>query len=675
VGSSSKASAWQSSETNRFLTQELATPPGEIPTVPDASKMSLPKKFFSERLSLIGVRHPVIQMNLLDSPVSMHYQDSSIFSARKGKVLDVNSTGRSNIVATPITTTRIWFSHITRRLSIHQKIAYGYILSISLAVMGTGVGLIVGEYYDDKGVEQFSVAHERYERLDQLEKAVLQVKLHQQQLMIAAEKNTLQPKEIQELQESIAEANTQLSLLKVNLKTYQGIPGDYIAELKTFMQVGEQAINSYTELLQLLVQKVNTSNSTSSKIQGQKQILQEIINIKQSTNVEKISQRLEHLVHTTVTQEEQAKATFRRAKVLRLVIIVVSMILSVAIAMALALYTSRAIAHPIQAVTKIAKQTTEEGNFALQAPVMSDDEIGVLATSLNQLIQQVAAQIRELKQAQAQLIQGEKMSSLGQMVAGIAHEINNPVNFIYANLDYANNYTEDLLELISLYQQYYPQPVPEIKNKIEHADVEFIREDLPKIISSMHRGAERIRQIILSLRTFCHLDEAEMKSVNINQGLDKTLLLLNHRINKGIEAIKQYGSLPAIECYPAQLNQVFWHIISNSIDELLAHKDLLSQPQILIQTQLVSSEQIEVRIRDNGMGIDPEIIDKIFDPFFTTKPVGEGTGMGLAICYQIVEKHRGTIQVFSELGSGTEFVVTLPIEHHSTHTADFNSQL
>ena len=594
----------------------------------------------------------------------MHYQDSSIFPTRKGKVLDANSTGRSNIVATAIATTRIWFSHITRRLSIHQKITYGYILSISIAVLGTGVGLIVGEYYDDKGVKQFSVAHERYERLDRLEKAVLRVKLHQQQLMIAAEKNTLQPTNIQQLQESITEANAQLSLLKENLKTDRNLPADYAADLKLFMQVGQRAIVSYTELLQLLLEKVNASNSTSQTIQHQKQILQEMIEINKSTNLEKFSQTLEQLVRTTIKQEEQAKATFRRAKVLRSIVIVVSMILSVAIAMALALHTSRAIAYPIKAVTKVAKQTTEEGNFELQAPVMSDDEIGVLATSLNQLIQQVATQIRELKQAQAQLIQGEKMSSLGQMVAGIAHEINNPVNFIYANLSHANDYTQELLEIIQLYQQYYPQPEPEIKNRIEDAELDFIGEDLPKIISSMHTGAERIRQIILSLRNFCHLDEAEMKQVDINEGINNTLLLLNHRLNQGIEIIHQYDTLPLVECYPAQLNQVFWHIITNAIDELLSHHQLSFHPQILIQTKLVNDQQVEVRIRDNGKGISSKIKEKIFDPFFTTKSVGEGTGMGLAICYQIVEKHRGQIQVISQLGQGTEFVVSLPVQHN-----------
>jgi signal transduction histidine kinase len=430
------------------------------------------------------------------------------------------------------------------------------------------------------------------------------------------------------------------------------------------LQVCGREVDSYTQLLESLLEKVTIPKPTQQDIAARDQILQEIINGKQGARVEQLSQTLEALVDSTDVQEKKAGATFRRAKLLRLTIIIVSMVLSMAIAMALALYTSRAIARPIKAVTKVAKQATQESNFELQAPVTSDDEIGVLATSLNQLIQQVATQIRELKQAQAQLIQGEKMSSLGQMVAGIAHEINNPVNFIYANLNYANDYTQELLEILQLYQQYYPQPVPEIKNRIEDVEIDFIGEDLPKIISSMHTGAERIRQIILSLRNFCHLDEAEMKSVQINEGINNTLLLLNHRLNPGIKLIHQYEKLPLVECYPAQLNQVFWHIISNAIDELLSHHQLSCEPQILIQTKLVNDKEVEVRIRDNGKGISPKIKEKIFDPFFTTKPVGEGTGMGLAICYQIVEKHQGKIQVISQLGQGTEFVVTLPIQHH-----------
>jgi signal transduction histidine kinase len=375
---------------------------------------------------------------------------------------------------------------------------------------------------------------------------------------------------------------------------------------------------------------------------------------------EQLSKSLEQLVNSISEQRQQAENSFKKAKVLRVMIIITSMALSMAIALALAFYTSRAIARPIKAVTNVAKRATQEGNFELQAPVTTEDEVGVLATSLNQLIQQVATQIQELKQAQAQLIQSEKMSSLGQMVAGIAHEINNPVNFIYGNLEYANDYTQELLELVHLYQRHYPQPVTEIQNKLKDVDLDFLREDLPKVLSSLHVGAERIRQIVLSLRHFSHLDEAEMKQVDIYQEIDNTLLIMSHRLNSNIEVIKQYESLALIECYPAQLNQVFMNILSNAIDELLAHNEF-AHKQIVIQTRLLDDNQIEVRIRDNGPGIAPEIQDKIFDPFFTTKPVGQGTGMGLAICYQIVEKHHGKIEVISELGQGAEFVVTLPV--------------
>ena len=588
----------------------------------------------------------------------MHYQDSGIFPPQKGKTFQMKSILKPKLIATA----GIWFNGLTRRLSIHQKIAYGYVLSISIAVLGTGAGLIVGEHYDNKAVAQFGIAQKRYELLDHLEKAVWEVKLHQQQLFIASRNKALQQKEINQLQASITQANQLLKELQVNLKDYSDVPEDYAVTLKRFLQVCDHEIDSYNQLLHLLPQNVNNSRSSPQEIQQQQQILQEIIKGKQATKFEHLSETLDDLVKSTITQEKQAANTFKQAKVWRLIIILVSMVLSILIAVALAFYTSCAIARPIKAVTNVAKRATQESNFELQAPVTSSDEIGVLAASLNQLIQQVATQISELKQAQAQLIHGEKMSSLGQMVAGIAHEINNPVNFIYANIDYVNKYTKDLLEVVYLYQQFCPQPSPEITNKIEDTDLDFINQDLPKIMASMHTGTERIRQIILSLRTFCHLDEAEMKKVDIHEGIDNTLLILNHRINRGIAVIKQYGRLPLIECYPAQLNQVFWHIISNAIDELLAHKEL-SRPQIFIQTKLVNSDEVEVRIRDNGMGIAPEIKDKIFDPFFTTKPVGEGTGMGLAICYQIVEKHHGKIQLISELGQGVEFIITLPREY------------
>lgn len=277
-----------------------------------------------------------------------------------------------------------------------------------------------------------------------------------------------------------------------------------------------------------------------------------------------------------------------------------------------------------------------------------------------QQAQQLEQALQELRQTQSQLIHTEKMSSLGQLVAGVAHEINNPVNFISGNLNHVREYTQDLLALIKLYQQHYPSSAPEIQDRIEEIDLNFITEDLPKILSSMKSGASRIHQIVVSLRSFSHLDEAGLKPIDIHQGIDNTLNTINHRLNSEIKVIKKYGNLPKIDCYPAQLNQVFLNIINNAIDALQESKQ--DCKQIVIETQNFDINQIKVSIKDNGSGIPLEIQSKLFDPFFTTKPVGQGSGLGLSICYQIIEKHSGSIEVISELGGGTEFIISLPVK-------------
>jgi signal transduction histidine kinase len=279
--------------------------------------------------------------------------------------------------------------------------------------------------------------------------------------------------------------------------------------------------------------------------------------------------------------------------------------------------------------------------------------------------------MQDLRCTQAQLIQTEKLSSIGQMIAGVAHEINNPVSFIYGNLPHANQYIKDLLNLIDLYQQHYPHPAPAIQDVKETINFDFLVEDLPKLLSSMKIGADRIRQIVLSLRNFSRLDEAERKPVDLHEGIDNTLLLLKHRLKaKGdrpdIQVIKEYGQLPLVECYAGQLNQVFMNLLSNAIDALeesVVGNEEQPSPCIWIHTEVQDDGRVAIRIADNGTGITEEARQRIFDPFFTTKPVGKGTGLGLSISYQIVvEKHGGQLQCFSNPNQGTEFLIQMPIQ-------------
>jgi len=397
-------------------------------------------------------------------------------------------------------------------------------------------------------------------------------------------------------------------------------------------------------------------------------------------------------------------------------IIATSVVLSVLVAYLL----SRWLGAPITKLHRTAQQVRDR-DFSARVNLNSNDELGLLAETFNDMVTEIrtyagsledknreletrveqrTAQLQEkatqleqtlfeLQRTQIQMMQSERMSSLGQLVAGVAHEINNPVNFIHGNLAHVQNYAQNLLNIVHLYQKHYPNPVHEIQTEAAEIDLEFLQADLVKILTSMKLGTDRIHRIVVSLRNFSRIDEAEFKVVNIHEGIDSTLLILRHRLHDHadyptINMIREYGELPLVECYPGQLNQVFMNILSNAIDavEELGAKNQNPdwQPTIAIATQVIPPTHpdslpslapntylrcpsIRICITDNGCGIPTHVKERIFDPFFTTKPIGKGTGMGLSISYQIItEKHKGKLECFSNSHQGTVFVIQIPIQ-------------
>ncbi|MCU0544460.1 MAG: ATP-binding protein [Oscillatoriaceae cyanobacterium Prado104] len=339
--------------------------------------------------------------------------------------------------------------------------------------------------------------------------------------------------------------------------------------------------------------------------------------------------------------------------------------------------------------------------------LLSELQIHELATvamresqaQLRHQAQQLELALQELQRTQTQLIQTEKMSSLGQLVAGVAHEINNPIGFIYSNLHHAKEYSQSLMKMLELYQQHSPEPIPEIAAEAAEIELDYVIEDLPKVFNSMQQGAERIRDIVLSLRNFCRLDEAQMKSVNIHDGIDNTIMLLQNQLKgkpgqPAISLEKEYSELPLVQCYPGQLNQVFMNIVVNAIyaiheennsknnnpksqetsgksEQNINSTDSVSSvyesqyptPTIRIRTELIDKNNVVIRIYDSGQGMTEDVRKRLFDPFFTTKPVGQGTGLGLSISYEIVvNQHGGKLQCTSEPGKGTEFAIEIPVK-------------
>ncbi|HLP92180.1 MAG TPA: ATP-binding protein [Nostocaceae cyanobacterium] len=552
-----------------------------------------------------------------------------------------------------------WPKKLFHQLSIRQKIVCGYGLSLGMAILGITAGLVIGDRYYQAARNKMIIADEESHLFNNLQGELLEIHTHQQELLtLLAKKQAVKPI-ITNFNQHLDHSEKLLSELEEFSQTHN------YNEIQNFLQKHHRNLSIYFQSLKSLNQQIA---SLSSQPDGAAKGQQLVLEFYQSPIFQEFSgftHELTDFAATVSKRQEAADLEQNQADILQVRIIAISIFLSCAIAVILALSTSRIIVRPLNQVTKVAQKVTEENNFDLQVIINSQDEIGTLATALNQLIYQVKILLAaQKKEAQTQLIQHEKMSSLGRMLTGVAHEINNPVNFISGNLIHASNYFQDLLTLVQTYQTEIPEPPTPVQELIEEIDLEFLASDVPKLFQSMEMGADRTREIVRSLKDFSRLDEGEPQAVDLHACIESTLLILNNRIKHGYKIVRNYGKIPFVPGYTGLLYQVFMNILTNAIDALEEkyNQNPEFKPEITITTEKEGDNQVAVKIADNGPGISPEHKNKIFDNFFTTKPRGIGTGLGLSISYQIVvEKHQGKLTFTSELNQGTEFIIALPL--------------
>jgi two-component system, NtrC family, sensor kinase len=546
---------------------------------------------------------------------------------------------------------------VFHQLSIRQKIICGYVVSFGIAVLGTTVGLVIGDRYFQHARQQMIMADQEGRLLNKLQGLLLETDTHQHEIVFLEQK-VLQQKH-SDIQIHLKDTETLLNELREFSQTNS--QGDLQALLNKY----DPVLTEYIRQQRVLLQKISSLSPNSDRASKAQQLVWQFHQTKATLKFYQFTHELNNFAILVRQRQDKADVVQNHTAVLQALSIICSMLVSTVLATIFALYTSRAIARPLKAVTDIAQRVTQDANFDLQAPVTTKDEVGELATSLNQLIQQVKQLLEEQKsETQARLMHSEKMSSLGKMLAGVAHEIINPVNFISGNLVYAKNYIDDLLALLQTYEVEVPNSPTAVQVLAEDIDLEFIKADLPNLLNSVEFGAERIREISRSLKDFCRLDEREVQLVDVHICISSTLLILQNRLKTGINVICHYGDIPPIPGYTGLLYQVFMNLLSNAIDAVEQKSTLGSgfSPAITVSTERRDNNWVKITIADNGSGIAPQNQDKIFEMFFTTKPRGLGTGLGLSISHQIiVEKHLGEMTFKSELDKGTEFTISLPI--------------
>ena len=562
-------------------------------------------------------------------------------------------------------------------LSIQPKIMLGYLLSLGIAVGGCISGFYISNVQRQSAQRLLNEAQKELavpvKIQEQLTTAILSQRLlpsllHEPDIWMAHKQN---------FETAIVNAQQVWQILQASYAEPQPATEEPNGKLDAI----ESLFKKYAPLLEDYHRRVNNLiagvDPTQISDQELAKIQADLLELNSNALLKAVNAFEGHLgalVEILSNEVVAAETALAEANRLRDWITLGSLITATLISVTLSFQISQTITQPLKQSAQIAQQVADEDNFELQAPVTSHDEVGQLTQTLNLLIQRVKVLLQEQETTQTLLIHNEKMSVLGNLVAGVAHEINNPLGFVSGNITEMRHAFQDMASCLQCYRETFPEPGEDIEALLEASELDFLLEDTPKMLDSMKVGCDRIRSISTSLRTFSRADTEIKFKANVHEGLDSTLLILKYRLKGNnlrpeIEVIRNYGHLPEIDCFPGQLNQVFMNLLANAIDmfdEIAEQRSLdnltINPQQITIRTQLIEPQRAEIYISDNGYGMSKEVRSKIFDHKFTTKGVGKGTGLGLAIAHQVVvEKHGGSLEVESELDQGTAFLIRLPI--------------